>query len=129
MKYSLALGIVVLVLGAAGCNVVPSHVLGAGPVSPGDPRLLDDVILAVRGAGYRPLELEPESGRFELVAQSDRRGETRFVVQCFSDGWVSILPVGPGVTESDGHLSMPRALRNEYGALAEAIDEGLVVMP
>lgn len=113
----------------AGCGGAPVPVLGAGPFEDADAALLDDALTAARTAGYRPTAIEREHGRFEVVARSDGRGATRFVVQCFADGWISIVARGPRVREeADGRFSMPSAVRTEYTALAEEIDRTVTVL-
>ena len=49
---------------APGCGAVPAPVLGTGRVTAGDATILDDALSAARTAGYRPVDVTPESGRF-----------------------------------------------------------------
>lgn len=119
-----------LVLAAlfSGCRTARAPILGSGPLGTVDGTLFEDVIFAAESAGYRPIELEPAAGRFAVVARSDGRGGTRFVVQCFADGWVSITPTGPGIEMlDDGRLEMPTRVRDEYAALAEEVDRSITV--
>jgi hypothetical protein len=111
----------VALLLAGGC-AVPVTILGAGPLAADDPMILDYALLAVRNEGYRPIELDPNAGRFEVESRS---GRARFVVQCFADGWISIVPVGPGIDREGDRFSMSRSLRDEYGHLAAAIDDAM----
>ena len=118
-----------LLIGASigGCGGVPAPPLGAGPIDRVEGGIFEETLIAVRTAGYRPIDIEAESGRFVVIARSDSQGATRFVVQCFRDGWISVVPSGPGVTEAGGRYSMPRAIRTEYARLAEEIDQAMTV--
>jgi hypothetical protein len=104
-------------------------VLGSGPFVTRDGLVLDRVVAAVQEAGYLPRDVDEAQGRFEVVAQRDLRGETRFVVQCTSDGWIVVTPEGPAVERDRGHIVLPGALANEYASLVTALEAGVAVGP
>lgn len=108
---------------------VSAPILGAGPARPGDTWLFEDALRGARAAGYHPVAADAEAGSFELVARGDRSGATHFVVQCFSDGWVSIVVAGPGVERAGERFRMSPALRDEYAHLAQEIDGAVPVWP
>lgn len=110
-----------LALVLAGCTV-PVAMLGSGPLTAGDPMILDYALQAARAEGYRPVELDPSGGRFEVAARNEH---AHFAVQCFADGWVSVIPSGPTVERDGSGFSMSRRLRDEYGHFAEAIDDAM----
>lgn len=114
-----------LAVAPACVSTVP--ILGAGPGRPGDPWLFDDAVRGANAAGYHDVASDPEHGRFEVVARADRTGATRFVVQCFSDGWISIVVTGPRVHREGDHLVLHPRVRAEYTAFAEELGEALTV--
>lgn len=109
----------------AGPRLVP--VLGGGPGRPGDPHILGDAAGAVQVLGYQPRALDAEHGSFYVTARSDRSGLTRFTVQCFSDGFVSILPSGGAVTREGDALRLPPRIHQEYLRLAASIAASIEV--
>jgi len=122
---SLALATTLALAGCAGTVTVP--ILGGGPGTPGDPRVLDDALRGVQSAGYQPLRVDEAAGRFIVLARSDRNGLTRFLVQCFREGYVSIEAEGPGVSRDEGHLRLPAAVAQEYRRIALAVSTGIGV--
>lgn len=108
---------------------VSTPILGAGPARPGDPMAFDDALRGARAAGYHAVDEEPEAGRFSIVSRTDRSGATRFVVQCYSDGWISIVVVGPRVQRVGDRLVMHPRLRAEYAALAEEVAGAITLWP
>lgn len=115
-------------IAASGCTVT-APLLGAGPARAGDVRLLDDALTAARVAGYRPIEIDPEHGRFVVIAHSDQSGRTRFGIQCFQDGFLSVVPRGPTIDPEGRRFRMPAGLREEYAALAQDLDHVTRVRP
>jgi hypothetical protein len=111
--------------GCAGARTVP--VLGGGPGRPGDPEILRDAVRAVQVLGYQPHGLDMPHGTFYLLARSDRTGLTRFTVQCFSDGYVSIVPEGGSVRRVGDEMQLVPRLHDEYLRLAAAIGAGIEV--
>ncbi len=120
----------VLALSLAGCaSAVPISILGGGPGRPGDPRIFDDAVRGAQSAGYQPQQLDPEAGRFSLLARTDRTGRTRFVVQCFADGYVSVVPEGSRVTHQGEELALPPRVRDEYARVTASIVGAIEVRP
>ena len=91
--------------------------------------MLDRVVAAVQEAGYLPRDVDEAQGRFEVVAQRDVRGETRFVVQCTSDGWIVVTAEGPGIDRGRGHIVAPGLIADEYASLVIALEAGVAVGP
>lgn len=111
--------------GCGGARAVP--VLGGGPGRPGDPEILRDAVRAVQVLGYQPHGLDAAHGTFYVLARSDRTGLTRFTVQCFSDGYVSVVPEGGAVRRSGEELVLVPRLHDEYLRLAASIGSGIEV--
>ena len=109
----------------AGARAV--HVLGGGPGRPGDPEILRDAVRAVQVLGYQPHSLDAVHGTFYVLARTDRTGLTRFTVQCFSDGYVSIVPEGGTVRRQSEELVLMPRLREEYIRLAASIGTSIEV--
>lgn len=122
---SLALAGLLALAGCAGSITTP--VLGGGPGASGDPRVLDDAMHGVQAVGYQPLRVDPAAGRFVVLAQSDRNGLTQFAVQCFREGFVSIVPDGPGITQEGERFRMPGPIAQEYRRLAFAVSAAIEV--
>jgi len=115
----------VLASGCAGARTVP--VLGGGPGRPGDPEILRDAVRAVQVLGYQPHALDAPHGTFYVLARSDRTGLTRFTVQCFSDGYVSVVPEGGAVRRVGEQMQLVPRLYDEYVRLAASIGSGIEV--
>lgn len=129
-RIACAVACVGLVLGAPACNTTRRlPVLGAGPYVTRDGLVLDRVVAAVQEAGYLPRDIDEARGRFEVVAQGDLHGQTRFVVQCTSDGWIVVLPEGPGIERHGGHTVVPGHVAIEYASLVIALESGVAVRP
>jgi hypothetical protein len=118
-----------LSLACSACGAVTTQVLAAGPGTAGDPHLLDDAIRGAHMAGYQAMRIDAERGRFEVVARSDRSGLTRFTIQCFREGWVTIVPSDGPVTRVEGAIRVPARLRDEHGRLAAEIQRMIEVRP
>lgn len=116
----------VVVLATPACATtrrVP--LLGAGPYVTRDGLVLERVLVAAQEAGYLPRAIDEAQGRFEVIAHSDMRGQTRFVVQCTSDGWIVVLPDGPRVERHARHSVVPGHLAHEYEAFVIALEGGI----
>ncbi len=113
----------------ACANVATVPVLGAGPGRAGDPSILDDAIRGAQQAGYQPLRIDADRGRFVLISRADRSGLTRFEVQCFAEGWISIVPTDGTVERDEEHIRAPAGVRAEYLRLAAEISRVIAVRP
>jgi hypothetical protein len=111
--------------GCARAHMVP--ILGGGPGRPGDPEILRDAVRALQVLGYQPQALDATHGTFHVIARSDRSGLTRFVVQCFSDGYVSIVPEGGSVRRVGEETQLLPRVHDEYLRLAASIGSGIEV--
>lgn len=121
--------VIALAFACTACGTVAAHVLGAGPGTPGDPRIFDDAIRGAQVAGYQPLRIDAEHGRFELVSRVDRSGLTRFAVQCHADGWVTIVPSEGALERRGDEVRVSPGLRNEQGRIAAEIGRAVEVRP
>ncbi|MBX7191501.1 MAG: hypothetical protein K1X94_05565 [Sandaracinaceae bacterium] len=127
MGRSLGLGILVVFLVACGAQRTP--ILGGGPGRAGDPEIFDDALRGVRTLSYQPTQLRPEQGSFVVIARSDRSGATQFRVQCFREGYVSVVPEGPAVERVGEDLHLSGRLREEYLRVATAVSNAIEVRP
>lgn len=123
-----ATGLVLLVLTLSACGGSRlDPVLGAGPGRPGDPEIFHDAVRALSTLGYQPHGLDAPHGTFYVIARSDRTGRTRFTVQCFADGYVSLVPEGGHVERDGEQLRLGRHTHEEYLRLAAALGTGIEV--
>jgi hypothetical protein len=81
----------------------------------------------VQVLGYQPHGLDAPHGTFYVLARSDRTGLTRFTVQCFSDGYVSLVPEGGSVRRVGEEVHLLPRLHDEYVRLAASIGSGIEV--
>lgn len=128
MRSAVGLSLLVLMLDACGSSSL-APVLGAGPARPGDPELFRDAVRALSSLGYSPHDLDAPHGTFVVIARSDRTGHTRFTVQCFADGYVSIAPDGGRTTREGEQFRLGRRTHEEYLRLAAALGAGIEVRP
>lgn len=122
----IALAIASLAIGAsiAGCQVpqrMPPVVIGPFDGAP-SVETFERIVMLARAAGYQPVLADAETGVLRLRALSTvRGGEHGFVVQCFADGLVQIVPVGPRVSRRGSTFLVPPPLHTELVALADAL--------
>jgi hypothetical protein len=116
-------------LALAGCGGVASAPLAAGPGRPGDPRVLDDAIRGAQLAGYPALRIDAQHGRFEVVARADRSGLTRFTVQCWREGWVTVVPTEGAITHRGHEVIVSPRVRDEQRRLAAELSRVIEVRP
>jgi hypothetical protein len=105
----------------------PVPILGGGPGTPGDPEILRDAIRSVQTLGYQPRGIDAPHGTFYVVSRTDRTGATRFTVQCFREGWVSVVAEGGTIERIGSEIRLTRRMRDEYGRVASAIAAGIEV--
>jgi hypothetical protein len=125
-----ALGLVVSLLLAVGCGGGPVRVpqLGLGPFQPGDGSVFEETMRAAIATGHMPTQADPVHGRFVLLATSDPFRETRFVVQCYADGWVTVSPSGRRVEVTGTSFRVPHEVRAEYAQLVIGLERGVTVV-
>ena len=115
---------VALALSIAGCRVpqrIPTVVVGPFDEAP-SVATFERILSTVRTAGYEPSGIDPQHGMFRVRSMSTTRtGEHGFLIQCFADGLLQIVPVGPTVTREPGVFVLPATLRSEMVALAQVL--------
>ena len=107
----------------AGCRVpqrIPRVVIGPFDGAPSS-ATFHRIVSAARAAGYEPLSSDARSGVIRVRAQASVRGEHAFTIQCFADGLVQIVPVGPLVSRDGDRFVLPAPLRTEMVTLADAL--------
>ncbi len=121
---------IALSLASSACaSHAPLPILGGGPGREADPQVFDDAIRSAQSLAYQPLQLDPEHGRFVVLARGDRSGTTHFRVQCFREGFVSVVPEGPTIDRVGDAVRIEGHLRDEYLRFATAIANGVTVRP
>lgn len=122
----LILRVAVLAIAAAtaGCRVpqrIPPVVVGPFDEAP-SLGAFERILATVRAAGYEPSAIDAERGMFRVRSMSTTRpGEHGFLVQCFADGLLQLVPVGPAVTREANVFVLPATLRAEMVALAHVL--------
>jgi hypothetical protein len=115
-----------LALAASGCGqLVSMPIVGVGPFESMSGAVLDDAMRAARASGYPPASVDRERGRFAVTSWNDPRRETQLVVQCSRDGWIVITAEGGRAVREGEVLRVPRAVLDEIGSLATAIERGV----
>src|SRR5688572_11254393 len=113
-----------VLIGACGrLSSVPP--LSVGPVQPA-PETFQQLVTFVQARGYTPLEADPATGTLRVQANtSSRRGAYMFTLQCYREGWVSIIPNGPNVRRDGDVWLLPGSLREEYVDLGTALAQAM----
>jgi hypothetical protein len=80
----------------------------------------------VQARGYLPTQANAARGTIHFASSYSRPGiHYTFTVQCYREGWCSVIPHGPRVRrDRDGWL-MPGPLRREYVDLSIALADAL----
>ncbi|WP_236517786.1 hypothetical protein [Sandaracinus amylolyticus] len=123
--------VIVLLASACGATSSRTQPIVVGPTAQRDPeRLLEETLAATRSAGYLPRDVDPLRGEYRVVAHAHgTRGLPVFlIVQVYRDGWVRVIPAGPGARRDSTHVHVPPEVVREHerlgivlrGALAQA---------
>ncbi len=117
---------VALTLSLGGCARWTSiTAMSVGPVAAG-PSTFAQLQTVTQARGYRVLEANPASGTLRVAASTQtRRGEYSLTLQSYQEGWVSVIPAGPGVRREGDHWVVPEALASEYLDLSVALTSSL----
>ncbi len=99
--------------------------MSAGPVSPSGATFAQLQTLT-QSRGYTVVEANPASGTLRVAASTrTRRGEYTLTIQCYREGWVSVIPSGPGVRREGDQWVVPESLAAEYLDLSVAVTSSL----
>ncbi len=111
-----------LALGCSNVMRMPPILVGRAPDAP-SMAALQRVIGAVRAQGYEPNPVQPEMGRFAIMARyTDGLGRYTITVECFGDGHVLLSPRGPRVRRHADYYDLPRPLRDEILDIARGLE-------
>lgn len=120
----LHVAVLALAPSVAGCRVpqrIPTVVVGPFDEAPSI-ATFERIVSTARAAGYEPSAIDPQRGMFRVRSMSTTRtGEHGFLVQCFADGLLQIVPVGPTVTRETNVFVLPATLRTEMVGLAQVL--------
>jgi hypothetical protein len=113
---------------ACSMPVIRPAVVVVGPSPQTEPEVLwARVLEALRAQRYEPEQLDPARGTFMIPAHSSQRVRSFFVVQVYSDGFVSLRAFGGLIRPAGAQLvAEPPQLVAEHDALAMWLREVLV---
>lgn len=119
----IALLLVLLSACAGSARALPIVV---GPVALEPRALLDRALAASREAGYASTAVDDVHGTYVLRARAaDPLVPVYFVVQCYRDGWVRVIPAGPGAARTHDAIILSPAVRSEHLAHGVALSRSL----
>lgn len=115
---------------ACGVAMTDTAPLALQPSMAADAALFEALTTAARGRGYEILIADASRGSFTVSAQYARHGRRAvetytFEVQCYREGWVTVVPTGPRVRRDGDHIHLPSELRREYRDLVIALREAV----
>lgn len=92
--------------------------------APAPPEVLfEHVLSAVRAEGYWTTAIQPRRLRFVARARyDDATGAHVFAVECGTNGWCRVMPIGPRVEHFQGRIWLPLALRRELERLVSTVE-------
>ena len=118
--------LLLVLLLSSGCRGSPWAASGAvvtGPHRELSPATFPRVVQAARAMGYGPTHIDPRGGTFRVRSRrATPYGErTTFVVRAYREGWLQVIPTGPGLRRRDGSVFAYRWVEQEVGTLAAAL--------
>jgi hypothetical protein len=120
-----AIALVLFVGCGAGLDTLRPIVLHA-PRAAASRAVFDRLVSSAEHMGYQPVVVQPDRGRFGVVARYTERDDGyRIAVECFSDGSIRLTPIGARVELIEGYYILPGELRREMIAFARDLQPAL----